>query len=87
MSLRFPAIFEPDSGGYVITFPDVPEAITQADSLEEAYDRAADALGVALGGYSERGWATPTPSRAQPGQHLIQLSAWAEELIGAASRS
>jgi antitoxin HicB len=82
MSLRFPAIFDHDGVLYVITFPDVPSAITQARTMEEAYDRAADALGSALEGHVEHGEAIPTPSPAQAGQHLIQVPAWAEELIG-----
>lgn len=32
--LRYPARFEPDdNGGYVVTFRDIPEAITQATRL------------------------------------------------------
>ena len=47
--LKFPAYFEPASeGGFVVTFQDVPEAITQGDSLEEARTAAGDALVTAL---------------------------------------
>jgi len=40
--LAYPAIFTPDTedGGFVITFPDLPEAITQADSIEQGLEEA-----------------------------------------------
>lgn len=37
-----------EEGGYVVTFPDIPLAITQGDSMEEAYEMAFDVLGLAL---------------------------------------
>ena len=43
--MKYPAIFEPaEEGGFVITFPDVYEAITQGDDEAEGYDMAQDAL-------------------------------------------
>ncbi|MCY1664265.1 type II toxin-antitoxin system HicB family antitoxin [Rhizobium sp. SL86] len=46
----YAAQFEPkqQSEGYMVSFADVPEAITEGDSLSEARAMAADALGVAL---------------------------------------
>jgi antitoxin HicB len=48
--LAYAATLTPDEedGGYVVTFRDVPEAITQGDTLEEALHNAADVLTVAL---------------------------------------
>ena len=37
-----------EEGGYVVSFPDIPMAVTQGDSLEEAYEMAFDVLGLAL---------------------------------------
>ena len=39
-------------GGYVITYRDIPEAITQGENLEDALEQAADALdgSYAVGG-------------------------------------
>ena len=36
--LSYPAILTPDleEGGFVVTFPDLPEAITQGDTLKQA---------------------------------------------------
>lgn len=47
---------------FLVTFPDVPEAITQGSSLEEAIANAGDALDVALEGYLEAGRAWPEPN-------------------------
>jgi antitoxin HicB len=41
----YPAALTPDpDGGFTVTFRDVPEAITEGDSREEALLRAEDAL-------------------------------------------
>jgi antitoxin HicB len=43
--MKYPAVFEPaEEGGFVITFPDVYEAITQGDDEQEGIDMAQDAL-------------------------------------------
>jgi len=43
--MKYPAVFEPaEEGGFVITFPDVDEAITQGDDEREGLDMAQDAL-------------------------------------------
>ena len=45
----YPAVFHrAKEGGYWITFPDIPECITEGDNMEEAYNMAVDALGLAL---------------------------------------
>lgn len=63
--LEYSARFTPDreAGGFVVTFPDVPEAITQGDTEQEAVDYARDVLQMALGTYMERGMDVPTPRR------------------------
>ena len=75
--LAFPAALSSyeNGGGLVITFRDVPEAITQGDTPEEALRNAADALTIALDGYVEAGWAFPDASSARTGEHLIALPA------------
>ena len=42
----YPAIFEHDDDGITITFPDLPGAISCADTEEEAFFMAKDALGA-----------------------------------------
>ena len=47
--LFYPAIFnKAEEGGYWVTFPDLPECVTEGDDMEEAYGMAVDALGLAL---------------------------------------
>jgi antitoxin HicB len=43
-------IVEDPDGGFLVTFPDVPEAITGGDTLAEARANAVEALGLALRG-------------------------------------
>ncbi len=44
MKLVYPAIFSPleENEGYCVTFPDLPGAVTQGDSLEKAIEMAVD---------------------------------------------
>ena len=47
--LFYPAIFHvAEEGGFWITFPDLPECMTQGDNMQEAYEMAVDALWLAL---------------------------------------
>src|SRR5271169_5854256 len=51
-------------GGFTVAFPDVPEAITQGDTEEEAATMAEDALVTALSFYTEHAEPLPRPSAA-----------------------
>lgn len=45
----YPALFHrAEEGGFWVSFPDIPECLTQGDSMEQAYEMAVDALGLAL---------------------------------------
>lgn len=45
----YPAIFhKAEEGGFWITFPDIPECMTQGDDMQQAYEMAVDALGLAI---------------------------------------
>ena len=56
------ARFEPgEDHGIVVSFPDVPEAITQGDDEADAYTQAEEALGLALLTYPARGLPLPQP--------------------------
>jgi len=75
-SYQYPAEFTPsEEGGYVITFPDVPEAITQGDSLQECIEQASDALDEALTGRINTGKEIPLPSPAKTGHYVIPVPA------------
>jgi antitoxin HicB len=74
--LRYPAHFEPaEEGGFVVTFPDIPEAITQGEDVEDALVHAADVLESAMDYYIEDGIPIPAPSKPKRGQHLVELPA------------
>ena len=70
----YPAKIE-DQGndGFLVTFPDVPEAITGGDTLEEARTNAADALEEAILGYMAMGLAIPEPREALSHEELVVL--------------
>lgn len=82
--MKYPAIFEPgDDGRFVVSFRDVPEAITQGDDEAEATAMAADALLTAMDFYFEDKRPVPEPSALEPGERLVALplSAWAKVLL------
>lgn len=82
--MRYPAMFQPaPEGGYTITFRDIPEAITQGDSIEEARAMAADALLTSMDFYFEDQRQVPKPSKAWAGEELVELppSVWAKVLL------
>lgn len=57
-------------GGYVVTCRDLPEAITQGESVEEALSEAAGALQAAIEGRIEDALPIPPPSRPRRGERL-----------------
>ncbi|MTK07325.1 MAG: type II toxin-antitoxin system HicB family antitoxin [Hungatella sp.] len=61
----YPAIFQPEEGGFSIYFPDVEGCITQGDSMSESYEMAFDALGNILSYLEESGKEIPNPSEPQ----------------------
>jgi antitoxin HicB len=71
----YPAALTPDpDGGFTVTFRDVPEAITEGDSREEAVLRAEDALESALAMYIAARESLPRPSELQPDEVMVPLS-------------
>ncbi|HEV2687811.1 MAG TPA: type II toxin-antitoxin system HicB family antitoxin [Bryobacteraceae bacterium] len=81
--LAYPALFEPEGKGFVITFPDIPEAISEGNSAEEAMEYAIDALQTVLSEYINRRREIPR-SRRRHGKNvrLVCLPALAEAKIG-----
>ena len=67
--LAYPALFQPEGKGFVITFPDLPEAITEGDSPREAMEFAIDALQTVLSEYINRRLDIPRPKRMR-GKHV-----------------
>lgn len=75
--LEYPCRLEKDEddGGFVVSFPDVPEALTAGGTVAEALEMAEDALSVALTFYLEEVKDIPLPSRRRAGQYLVSPSA------------
>lgn len=65
--LFYPALFhKAEEGGFWITFPDIPECMTQGDDMEEAYNMAVDALGLCLADMEKEH--IPFPAATSPDQ-------------------
>ena len=61
--MHYFAIFTPArEGGHAITFPDIPEALSQGDTLEECMENARDVLADSLGEYAAERRELPAPS-------------------------
>jgi antitoxin HicB len=74
--LDYPVILEGQpEGGFVVTFPDVPEAITQGEDADEALLYAIDALETALSFYVDDRKPLPVPSKPKRGQKTVRPSA------------
>ena len=73
----YPATLTPEvqDGGFVVTFVDVPEAITQGDGVPEALHQAADCLEEAIAGRIRRRADIPEPSPVQAGQYAVAVPA------------
>ena len=73
----YPAIFTPDAkdGGFVVTFVDLPEAITQGETVDEGLREAADCLEEAIANRIVTGLPIPPPSRLKRGQYAVPVAA------------
>jgi antitoxin HicB len=81
--LAYPVILEAQAeGGFVVTFPDVPEAITQGEDEEEALLYAVEALETALSFYVEARKPLPVASKARRGQRTVRPSALESAKLG-----
>ena len=72
----FPITVRPaKEGGFIVSFVDIPEAITQAETKAEALLMAREALETALDFYFDDGQTVPTPSLPKRGQQTVELTA------------
>lgn len=76
-TLAYPVTLTPDTkdGGFVVTFADVPEAITQGETVAESLQEAADCLEEAIAGRIRTGKPLPVPSPLTEGQYLVDVPA------------
>jgi antitoxin HicB len=71
----YPALLTPDTecGGFVVTFPDVPEGMTQGDDIPEALKQPTDCLEEAVAGRIRRHEPIPEASAVGPDQYAVSL--------------
>ena len=61
--LFYPAIFHrAEEGGFWVTFPDIPECMTQGDDMKQAYEMAVEALGLSISTMEDSGEMLPQAS-------------------------
>jgi len=71
--LSYPVRLRKDGKFFLVTFPDIPEAITQGDDEPHALEMATDALETALEFYFEDQRPVPLPSKLKRGQRTVEL--------------
>ena len=71
----FPVTLTPDGDTVLVTFADVPEAITFGADEEEALLQAVDALETGLSLYVDARKPLPVPSKVKRGQRTVRPSA------------
>lgn len=62
-------------GGYIVKFLDLPEAITQGESIEHALQEASDCLEEAIANRVSMKLSIPVASNPKKNQHCISLHA------------
>jgi antitoxin HicB len=68
---RFPVVLTPDDNDtLLVTFPDVPEAVTFGSGVADALANAADALETALAGYIQDRRDLPVPGESLEGTSI-----------------
>ncbi|RJF70707.1 type II toxin-antitoxin system HicB family antitoxin [Rhodopseudomonas palustris] len=72
----YAADFEPGDtkGVVVVSFPDVPEAITQGDGMLDARAQAEEALGLALLSYPRRGLPLPEATNRRKSSIIVAVA-------------
>ncbi|MGE6391447.1 type II toxin-antitoxin system HicB family antitoxin [Psychrobacter pacificensis] len=79
--MQYPANITKGDQAFVVTFRDIPEAITQGYTYDEAIEMAEDALLTAMDFYFEDNRPVPSPSQPQKDEVLITLPASASTKV------
>ena len=74
MRYAYPCVLTPENGGgFSVSFPSVPEALTCGEDEAEALAMAEDALAVALGAYVRSREDIPEPGPVLPDQITVAV--------------
>jgi antitoxin HicB len=79
---KYPATITKDGRDLLVTFRDVPEAITFGKTESDALSKAVDALETGLSFYVDARKPLPKPSKAKRGQKLVSPSALESAKLG-----
>jgi antitoxin HicB len=79
---KYPVTLTKDGSNFLVTFKDIPEAITFGKNEEEALTNAIDALETGLSFYVDARKPLPKPSKAKRGQKIISPSALESAKLG-----
>ena len=71
----YPAKIQPDGASFLVTFRDIPEAITSGKSGRHAESMARDALVTAMDFYFEDRRKVPPPSKPRRGEIPVPVAA------------
>jgi antitoxin HicB len=69
----YPVKLRKDGKFILVTFPDIPEAITQGNNRVHALEMAREALELAMDFYFEDRRPVPSPSKPKRGQAVVEL--------------
>lgn len=75
MMFGYPARVRKERDGYVVSFRDIPEALTSGANRKEAIEMAVDALATAMEFYFEDRRQVPLPSKPRKGEEVVDLPA------------
>ena len=79
---KYPATITKDGRDFLVTFKDIPEAITFGKTEADALSNAVDALETGLSFYVDARKPLPKPSKAKRGQKVISPSALESAKLG-----
>ena len=77
MTKAYPIILTPDTGGYVVTVPDL-EINTEGNDIAEAISMARDAIGAWGICQQDAGRSIPEPSKVIPQHEPEELFSWVD---------
>lgn len=72
MNVLYPALFEYHAADkrYTVTFPDLPEAITEGETVDEALFNASEVLTLTLEARADEGMELPRPSVVKSARYI-----------------
>lgn len=69
---QYPVLLTPaDEGGFVVTCRDLPELVTQGETVDDALEQAADAMDEVFAAYLTEALDFPQASKAKRREHLV----------------